>query len=148
MDVTKVSKTINAPAKFVYEWCTDFSEDDPKITGSSSKRIIVEKTKKKAIYVVNYTGSDGKQKTNVNIVSLNPAKSWHLDQFGQEDNETGDYKITSLGKNKTRLDMTFKEKWKDIAKIPSIKEQRDGTEEFWDKLVSALEKDFANSHRQ
>ncbi len=72
MDVFTVSKNINAPLKFVYEWCTDFAEDDPKITGSKSQRIILEKTKNRAVYVVNYKGADGERKFNVNIVSLNP----------------------------------------------------------------------------
>jgi hypothetical protein len=146
MDDIEVSKSINASPKFVYKWCTDFSEDDPKITGSSSVRKVLEKTKKRAIYVVDYEGADGTRKFNVNIVSLVPQKNaWHLDQFGEEDNETGDYKVKGLGKNKTRLDMVFREKWKNIAKIPSIEEQVKQTNEVWDKYVAALEKDYSDS---
>ncbi len=145
MDVLKISKTINAPLKFAYTWLTDFSEEDPKITGSKSQRTILEKSKKKAVYVINYEGSDGKLKTVVNVVTLSPPDAWHLDQFGIEDNETGDYKLVKLGKNKTRIDMVFKEKWKNIAKIPSIKEQARHTNEIWDKYVAALEKDHSNS---
>jgi hypothetical protein len=141
MDVFRVSKTINAPISYVYNWCTDFREDDPKITGSNSERKILHKSKKKVIYAQLYEGSDGKQKVAINIVSLNP-RSWHLDYFGQEDDETGEYKLTSLGKNKTKLDMIFKEKWKDIAKIPSVKEQIDSTEKVWNKYVAELEKEY------
>ncbi len=147
MDVFKVSKTVNASIKFAYEWCTDFNASDPKITGSSSERTILEKTKKRAIYVVNYKAADGSRKLNVNIVTLRPPNAWHLDQFGEEDNETGDYKLTSLGKNRTRLDMVFKEKWKKIAKIPSVKEQVKHTEEVWHKYVAALDKDYLASLR-
>jgi hypothetical protein len=46
MDVIRVSKTINAPLRYVYEWCTDFREDDPQITGSKSQRKVLEKTRK------------------------------------------------------------------------------------------------------
>jgi len=129
----------------VYDWCTDFKESDPQITGSSSQRTILEKTKKRAIYLVNYRGADGSRKLNVNIITLNPPKAWHLDQFGEEDNETGDYKLTRLGKNRTRLDMVFKEKWKKIAKIPSVKEQVKHTKEIWDKYLAALERDYIAS---
>jgi hypothetical protein len=141
-DVIKVSKVINAPKKFVFEWCTDFRDDDPKITGSSSTRKVVEKTKTRAIYVVRYRGSDGLPKTNVNIVAMKPYSSWHLDQYGEEDNETGDYKLTNLGKKKTRIDMIFKENWKKIAKVPSIEEQISSTNRVWDKFVASLEKEF------
>jgi hypothetical protein len=47
-----------------------------------------------------------------------------------------------LGEGKTRLDMVFKEKWKNIAEIPSIKEQIRSTNEVWDKYVAALEKEY------
>ena len=147
MDVYRVSKFINAPLRYVYNWCTDFSEDDPQLTGSKSQRKILEKTKKRAIYVQIYDGADGQQKVAVDIVTLKPSTSWHLDYFGEEDDETGEYRLKSLGKNKTRLDMLFKEKWKDIAKIPSIEEQVKNTNEVWDKYVAALEKDYNSGKR-
>ena len=142
MDVIRVSKTINAPYGYVYDWCTDFRGDDGKITGSKSQRIIVEKTKKRVIYVQIYKGGDGKQKVAANIVTLRPPNSWHLDFFGEEDDETGEYVVKDLGKDKTRLDMVFKEKWKNIAKVPSIEEQTKQTNKVWDKYVKALEKDY------
>jgi hypothetical protein len=142
MDVIRVSKTINAPYGYVYDWCTDFREDDGKITGSKSQRKILEKTKKRVIYVQIYQGGDGKQKVAANIVTLRPPNSWHLEFFGEEDDETGEYVVKDLGKDKTRLDMVFKEKWKNIAKVPSIEEQTKQTDKVWDKYVKALEKDY------
>lgn len=142
VDTTRVSKVINAPLRYAYEWCTDFREDDSKLTGSSSKRKIVEKTKKRSVYIMIYEGADGKEKVAVSYVTLKPPNAWSLEQFGEEDYETGEYRLKSLGKNKTRIDMVFKETWKDIAKIPTIKEQTDGSDRAWDKFVSALEKDY------
>src|SRR5271169_4859164 len=123
MDITRVSKTVNAPLRYVYDWCTDFRDTDPKITGSKSQRIILEKTRKRVVYAQVYQGADGSQKVAVDIVTLNPPHSWHLDYFGEEDDETGDYRLKSLGRNKTRLDMVFKEKWKNVASVPTLEEQ-------------------------
>ena len=148
MDVFRISKTINAPLRYVYDWCTDFRADDPKITGSKSQRIILQKTKKTAIYAQIYKREDGQQMVAVDIVTLKPFKSWHLDYFGEEDDETGEYNLFSLGKEKTRLDMIFKERWKTIANPPSKKEQIEGTSEVWDKYVSALERDYALSRKK
>jgi hypothetical protein len=147
MDITKVSKTINAPARYVYEWCTDFREDDPSLTGSKSQRKILKRTKKQVIYAQLYTGADGGQKVAVNIVALNPPSSWHLDYFGEEDDETGDYRIRALGKEESRLDMVFKEKWKNIAKVPTLGEQAKQTSDVWDKYVRALERDYASKKK-
>lgn len=144
MQVIRVSKTINAPARFAFNWCTDFREDDPALTGSKSQRKILEKTKKRAVFVSIYTGADGSQKIGVNIVTLNAPKSWHLEFFGDEDNEIGDYKIVSLGKNKTKLNMVFKETWK-IEPVPSIEEQVESTSKVWDQYVAALEKEYSSA---
>jgi len=137
----RISKTINAPKRYVFNWCTDFTEDDPKLTGSSSKRIILEKSKKRVVYASNYTGDDGNQKIGVNIVTLKSPTSWHLEFFGEEDNEIGDYKLSSLGKSKTKLNMVFKEKWKKVE-VPTIEEQEKDSGIVWDKYVAALESDY------
>ena len=142
VDTTKVSKVINAPLRYTYEWCTDFREDDSKLTGSTSKRRIVEKTKKRAVYVMVYKGADGTEKMAVSYVTLKPPNAWSLEQFGEEDYETGEYRLKSLGKEKTRLDMVFKETWRDIATIPTIHEQTEGTNKAWDQFIAALERDY------
>ena len=103
---------------------------------------MLEKTKKRVVYIATYKGADGNTKMNVNLVMLHPNTSWHLDQFGEEDNEVGDYKLTRLGKEETRLDMVFKETWKNIAQVPSLQEQISSTNRVWDKYVSALEQEY------
>ncbi len=144
--VFRVSKVINAPLRYVYEWCIDFREDDPKLTGSTSVRKILEKTKKKIVYAQLYKGEDGEQKIGVDIVTLKPPNSWHLDFYGEEDTETGEYKLKSLGRKKTKLDMVFKENWK-IPNPPSKKYQIEHTNIVWDKYVSALEKDYESGRK-
>lgn len=50
MQTIKVTKTINAPLRYVFNWCTDFREDDPALTNSKGSRKILEKTKKRVVY--------------------------------------------------------------------------------------------------
>lgn len=138
----RISKTINAPIRFVYDWCTDYREDDYKIVGSKSRRTFLEKTKQRVIYAIRYP-SDGKTMHAVNIVTLHPSRGWHLDSFGEEDDEFGDYRLTKLGLRKTRLDMVFREKWK-IADVPPKAEYLKHIGGIWDKYVAALEKDCKN----
>jgi hypothetical protein len=137
----KVSKTIRAPLHFVYDWCTDYKESDPKITGSKSKRKILLKSKHRVVYVMNYK-SHGKLKSAVDVVTLYPPKAWHLDFTGDEDDEVGDYALTSLGPRKTRLDMKFQEHYK-ISKAPTQAQDVKHTHEIWNKYVVALERDYA-----
>ena len=141
MQTIRISKTINAPMKFVFNWCTDFREDDPRITGSSSRRIILEKSKKRVVYASVYKGNDGTEKIGVNLVTLKSPNSWHLEFFGEEDTEIGDYKLLNLGKGKTKLNMTFKEKWK-IHPVPTVEEQVRDSDHSWDQYAAALESEY------
>jgi len=136
-----VSKIIHAPLRFVYEWCTDYRETDPQITGSKSKRRILLRTKHRVVYMLSYP-SRGKIKTGINVVTLHPPDAWHLDFVGDEDDETGDYTLTSLRARKTRLDMKFTERYK-IRSAPSKAQDAKSVDGVWDKYVPALERDYA-----
>jgi hypothetical protein len=136
----RVSKTINAPIRFVYQWCTDYRESDPKITGSGAKRKILLKTKHRVIYTSSYT-SGGKPRSAVNVVTLYPSGAWHLDFIGDEDDETGEYVLTKLGPRKTRLGMRFTEHYK-VRKAPTKAQDAKHTHEIWDRYIAALEKSY------
>lgn len=140
--IYKHSRIFNAPIQFAYDWCTDFSPEDSKITGSKFPRIVLEKTKKRVVYAGLKPGKDGKPKLAVRVVTLHPKTySWHLDYFAEEDLEVGEYKLTPLGSNKTRFSVTLNNKWK-RGKSPSRKEFEAGTKETWDKFALALERDY------
>jgi hypothetical protein len=99
------------------------------------------KTKHRVVYVVSYR-SRGKLRGAVDVVTLHPPKAWHLDFVGDEDDETGDYVLSSLGPRKTRLDMTFTEHYK-IRNAPSKAQDTKHVDDLWDKYVAALENDYA-----
>ncbi len=135
------------PRKFAYDWCTDYSAEDSKIAGSKFPRIMLEKTRRHVVYAGYKDGEDGKPKLAVRVVTLHPnTYSWHLDYFGEEDREVGEYKLTKLGENRTRLDMTLRNKWK-RGKGPSKEEFEDHASEVWDKYAPALERDYKNRRR-
>jgi hypothetical protein len=131
----------------VYKWCTDFREDDNKITGSKNKRKILQKSPKRVVYVTTYFPKPGRSKVGVNLVTLHPPNSWHLDFVGEEDDEIGDYHLTRLGPKKTQLDMRFFEKYK-VRNAPAQAVDKKHTEELWAKYAAALEEDYAKTRRR
>jgi hypothetical protein len=137
-----VLKIINAPLKFVYDWCTDFREDDNKITGSKTRRIILQKTKQRVIYIFAYRSS-GRFRYGVSIITLRPPNRWHLDHVGEEDDEIGEYRLTRISSSKTKLSMTFRGKYK-IRNAPTRREDAKQTSQMWDKYVAALEAHYAH----
>lgn len=140
----QVSKIINAPPKYVYDWCTDFREDDNQITGSKTERKILQKTKRRVIYISIYERK-GKMMSGVNMVTLRPPKAWYLEYVGEEEDEIGSYRLTRLGPSKTRFDMTFTEKYK-ISDAPTKEEDKRHTDQMWDKFVAALEIGYSSGH--
>jgi len=130
--------------KFVYDWLTDYREDDNKITGSNRQFKILQKTKRRVIYLSTYE-RDGRKVTAVKIVTLQPSKAWHLDQVGEVEDVIGEYRLKRVGPRKTRLDMKFTEKYK-VNDAPTKNEDKNQTGEMWDKFVIALEKDYASKH--
>lgn len=131
---------INAPLPFVYEWWTDYREDDHKITGQKRTVSILERTTHRVIMSIRYQ-SHGQVMAAVKIVTLNPSNEWHLDWIGDEDDEIGEYKLTRMGKNETRLSATFKVHNK-TPTAPTRAEFRKEVNDVWDKYVAALESDY------
>jgi hypothetical protein len=140
----RITKTINAPLKFVFNWCTDYREDDNELTGSKAQFKILQKTGRRVVYLRIFD-RDGKTSIAVKMVTLRPPKAWSLDQVGEDEDVIGVYRLTRAGPEKTRLDMKFTEKYK-IGDTPTKEQDRKQTDQMWDKYVTALEKDYASQH--
>ncbi len=140
----RVSKVIDAPLKFVYKWCVDFREDDNKIWGSKIKRIILQRTARRVIYISTHRRG-GRNVSVVRIVTLRPPNAWHLDLVGEEVDEIGDYRLTRLGPKKTSLGITFKVKYK-ITGAPTRMGDSKRTSMVWDKYKAALERDYRHGN--
>jgi hypothetical protein len=142
----RVTKIVNAPLRFVYDWCTDYREDDNQITGSKAQFKILQKTNRRVIYL-RTSERDGRTMIGVKMVTLRPPKAWDLDQVGEDEDAIGIYKLTRMGSERTRLDMVFTEKYR-ISDAPSKEEDRKITNQMWDKYVAALEKDYTSAINQ
>lgn len=139
----KVSKTFDAPLDFVYSWCTDFQEDDLKMIGSKNIRRIHEKTKDRVIWTVEgRTTPAGTQ--GVRAVWLKPPNGWRLESAG-DGFEVGEYKLRSLGKNRTRLDMTFTAFAERKSGIESSASYVKDANAHWEGYGAQLMKDYSRS---
>jgi hypothetical protein len=126
---------------YVFAWCTDFREGDPqKYLGSKTVRKILEKTPERVIWAVRFKDGKGFSE-GVRAVWLNPPKSWHLDTCG-DGREVGDYKLTSLGKSKTRLDMKFVVTYDRPKGVEDKDEWEEDVKKQWKIYRKALEADF------
>jgi len=142
----RVSKTFNAPLRFVYSWCTDYREDDMRMSGSRKKRRILDRTKKMVVWRVE--GKEVKSEFDpIRAVWLRPPDSWHLECSGDE-TEVGDYRLTSLGRERTRLDMTFRTTCYEPKDVVSREDYVHEAKAHWDAYGRHLEQDYRRSLRR
>ena len=139
----KISKTFNAPKDFVFDWCTDFREDDYKMTNSTARRRFLERTKKMIIWLVKYKDG-GRSVEGVRAVWLKSPNSWHLDTCG-DGREVGDYTLTGLKNGRTRLDMVFRVTYDDPSEVESQAEWTKGGKSNWSIYAKFLEIDYKKS---
>jgi hypothetical protein len=135
-----ISKSINAPISYAFAWCTDFREDDHRLGGQKRRIAILERTEQRFIMSIK-TRRGSKVISAARIVSLAPPNAWHLDWIGDENDETGDYRLTRLSARKTRLNATFKVKPK-TSNAPRREQMIKSVNSAWDQYVSALENDY------
>jgi len=139
----KLSQAFDAPKDFVFDWCTDFREDDYKMTGSTARRRFLERTKDRIIWIVNY--KEGKRSVEgVRAVWLKPKDHWHLDTCG-DGREVGDYNLRELKDGKTRLDMVFTVTYEDPNKVENRAEWIKDAKNEWSTFREFLEKDYRES---
>jgi hypothetical protein len=143
VETYKVSKTFKAPLDFVFGWCTDFREDDGKMTGSKAKRTFLERTDKRIVWVVEYK-EKGKSKEGVRVVWLHAPDSWKLDTCG-DGSEIGEYKLSGKGKNKTRLDMKFQIVYESKDEVEDRKKWEKEVTAEWDVFGRYLQDDYKKS---
>ncbi len=143
--IYRISRTFEAPRSFVYDWCTDFREDDARLLGQTWTRHIFEKSKRTVAWIV-HNRKGGRDVEGIRIVSLNPKVSWHLLDYDDGINEVGDYRLVSEGRNHTRLDMVFRETFKTREPEPKS-EFENRVAAMWDKYKEALEFDYGKSKK-
>ncbi|MDA4123228.1 MAG: hypothetical protein OK456_08630 [Thaumarchaeota archaeon] len=99
---------------------------------------MLEVTKNRVIFIEVYTLPDGAQRMGVDLMTLRPVSSWHMDYFGQDNDESADYTLNAVGRGKTRIDMSFRNRWKGEMSL-STEEKRKIENEAWDGYIRTLE---------
>lgn len=144
MNVFKLSKTINAPMKFVYDWCTDFAAVQAAVP--TAPRKVVQTSRKRIIFIEIYEGADGGQKAGVDIITLRPPRSWRMEYIGEENDEFAEYTLSQLSKERTRVEASFRNRWKGSFSL-STPQKRKIESDLWDRYAAAVELAYSKTSR-
>jgi hypothetical protein len=137
----RISKTVEAPWRFVYDWCTDFREDDGRLSKSRPRFQVLRFGKDRVVRVRLSNPRAKSRAIAVELVRLSPPDAWHVDQIDETDLDSVDYKVSQLGPRRSHVTLEITERWM-TSKHPSRAEWVRGTSAYWDGLVAALEKRY------
>lgn len=132
----RFSKLVRAPLPFVFRWCTDYREDDDRLTDSiyHYQAKIVLREPNRIVRIITIRGGDRNRSTDVEIIALRPPNRWHLTKVSATDDETGTYLLTRKGARLTLVEMRFRETWK-VGRLPDRKRYRALFNQVWDRYV-------------
>lgn len=137
----RLVKSIRVPAKYAYQWLTDFREDDGRFSSRKPGFSVLKVGKGNVVRVRRSPGSGGEISLAVELVRLMPPNRWHVDQIDEHDLETVDYAVRRNGPRNCRLELRIVERWM-VPKHPTAAQVRVGTGRFWDQIAAALEGDY------
>ncbi len=137
----RLAKIVDAPLRYVYDWCTDFRPDDAKLARSEQRHRLVSVSPQRLVRVKVASKGARNPAMNVEVVRLRPPNAWHKDTIGEEDLDSMDYRLTALGPNRTRISLLMVERWM-VPKFPTKADWLRSSNEYWDELVRAIEKRY------
>jgi hypothetical protein len=135
-----IDVTFDAPLRYVYEWCTDFRDDDPLISGGEYPREIVRRSKDRFVWTQRFRSEDV-ERVGVRVVTLEPPRAWHNEVSEPGREGTFDYRLTRLGSDKTRLRITASVTYKSMQTEDKQALER-SLAASWAKYREALQKDY------
>ncbi|MGA7923343.1 MAG: hypothetical protein WCA77_05145 [Thermoplasmata archaeon] len=139
----RLSRVIHAPLRYVYDWCTDYRNDDGRFSKARPRPTFrVIRISPRRVLRLRIAGGTGRDPAiAVDLVRLSPPNSWHLDQIDETDQQSLDYRLTSLGRGRTRLSLLVTERWV-TPDFPTKEELRARVGRVWGRFGAAIEADF------
>jgi hypothetical protein len=132
----------DAPKQFVFRWCTDYSDQDPKIEGETYSRKILERSRRRVVYEDLEEGADGWSWAR-HEVKLSPPNRWHSESIGNRRLYSLDYRLTTLPDGRTEMAFVGIRRPTGLgSKNPSAAEFRRSMDAGWHKFRRELEREY------
>jgi hypothetical protein len=139
----RVSLVIHAPRRYVYDWCTDYRSDDVRFSNRHPRPTfrVIRISPRRVVRIRVGWGSGRDPRIAIDLVRLKPPRSWHLDQIDETDRQSLDYRVSALGRARTRLQLLSTEQWV-TPEYPTREEHRAQVAKTWARFAEALEADY------
>jgi len=139
----RLSLVIHAPSRYVYDWCTDYRSDDGRFSSRRPRPSfrVIRISPRRMVRIRVSRGAGRDPAIAVDLVRLNPPHSWHLDQIDETDRESLDYRVSAVGRARTRLQLLVTERWV-TPEFPTREALRTQVAKTWARFAAAIESDY------
>jgi hypothetical protein len=139
----RVSLVIAAPSRYVYDWCTDYRSDDGRLSKARPRPSfrVIRISPRRVVRIRVARGSGRDPALTVERIRLNPPRSWHQDQIDETDEQSVDYRVTAVGRARTRFQLLSTERWL-TPDFPSREALRAQITTTWTRFAEAIEADY------
>ncbi len=100
--VYEIRSTFRAPLSFVFDWCTDYTPDDPRLEKDRYRRKILSRKGRHVVYEDLHDTPEGWMWSH-NTVTLLPPNRWHAEATGSHREWDLDYTLRELPGGRTQL---------------------------------------------
>jgi hypothetical protein len=138
----RVSRVIQAPSRYVYDWCTDYRSDDGRLSSGRPRPIfrVIRISPRRVVRIRVSRGSGRDPALAVELIRLNPPRSWHMDQIDETDHQSVDYRVSAAGRARTRFQLVSTERWV-TTEFPTREVLRAQIARTWARFAAAIEAD-------
>jgi hypothetical protein len=136
-------KVIDAPLPFVFEWCTDFRDDDDRLTDDLYRyraRILLRQPGR-VIREIVVPGPDRNRATEVELIDVSPPDRWRSRMFSASLDRVGSYRLLRVSPYCMRIEMRFRESWRSSRPSSRLR-YRALFDEVWDRYAERIEREF------
>ncbi|MCI4326623.1 MAG: hypothetical protein L3K16_03180 [Thermoplasmata archaeon] len=139
----RVSLVIQAPSRYVYDWCTDYRSDDGRLSNARPRpRFRVIRISPRRLVRIRVSRGSGRDPAfTVEAIRLNPPHAWHQDQIDETDHQSVDYRVSSAGRARTRFQLLSTERWV-TPEFPTPEALRAQIGRTWTRFAAAIEADY------
>jgi hypothetical protein len=123
--------------KEVFDWCTDFRDDDPQKVHArpTHKMKVLEKTAQRVKLTEEWV-ENGRGMKETATIYLHPPDRWNMESSGDMWDSRAAYRLTPEG-DKTRIVITLDEVFK-VDPHPKPEDTAKWLSDFWDTILDAF----------
>lgn len=140
-----VQTTFNAPLRYAFRWCTDFTPNDAKLEREKYERRIIRRTPRQVLFEDLESSPSGWSWIRF-TVTLQPPDRWHMEGTGSHVQIRADYRLSELPGDRTRFDLWWRRRpgLLEFTKRAKRMAEQNGTR-AWQRFARVLNRDYRAS---